>query len=39
MSGPFKVAAVEFNPELFEFGRNIERVCAVTEEAAANGRA
>ena len=37
MSGPFKVAAVEFNPELFEFERNIERACAVTEEAAANG--
>ena len=37
MSGPFKVAAVEFNPELFEFERNIERARAVTEEAAANG--
>ncbi|NTY60054.1 nitrilase-related carbon-nitrogen hydrolase [Mycolicibacterium sphagni] len=37
MSAPFKVAAVEFNPELFEFERNVERACAVTEEAAANG--
>jgi predicted amidohydrolase len=37
MPAPFKVAAVEFNPELFEFERNIERACAVTEEAAANG--
>jgi len=34
---PFKVAAVEFNPELFEFERNIKRACAVAEEAASNG--
>lgn len=34
---PFKVAAVEFNPELFEFDRNVARACAVIEEAAANG--
>jgi predicted amidohydrolase len=34
---PFKVAAVEFNPELFEFDRNIKRACAVAEEAAAAG--
>lgn len=34
---PFKVAAVEFNPELFEFDRNIARACAVVEEAATNG--
>jgi predicted amidohydrolase len=34
---PFKVAAVEFNPELFEFARNIKRACAVAEEAASNG--
>ncbi|ULE35336.1 nitrilase-related carbon-nitrogen hydrolase [Mycobacterium sp. IDR2000157661] len=34
---PFKVAAVEFNPELFEFHRNIARACAVAEEAATNG--
>ena len=32
----FKVAAVEFNPELFEFDRNLIRVCAVIEEAATN---
>jgi predicted amidohydrolase len=32
----FKVAAVEFNPELFEFDRNLIRVCAVIEEAARN---
>lgn len=32
-----KVAAVEFNPELFEFERNVERACAAVEEAAANG--
>ncbi|MCV7175797.1 nitrilase-related carbon-nitrogen hydrolase [Mycolicibacterium sphagni] len=37
MPAPFKVAAVEFNPELFEFERNIERACALTEEAAASG--
>jgi predicted amidohydrolase len=34
---PFKVAAVEFNPELFEFDRNIKRACAVAEKAAAAG--
>lgn len=34
---PFKVAAVEFNPELFEFERNLKRACAVIEEAAING--
>ena len=33
----FKVAAVEFNPELFEFDRNLTRACAVIEEAATNG--
>ncbi len=37
MVTPFKVAAVEFNPELFEFARNIKRACAVAEEAASNG--
>jgi predicted amidohydrolase len=36
-SVPFKVAAVEFNPELFEFDRNLERACAVINEAAAQG--
>lgn len=34
---PFAVAAVEFNPELFEFDRNVERACAVIEEAASRG--
>ena len=34
---PYKVAAVEFNPELFAFDRNIERACAVIEEAATHG--
>jgi predicted amidohydrolase len=37
MPAPFKVAAVEFNPELFEFERNIERASVLTEEAAASG--
>jgi predicted amidohydrolase len=36
-STPFTVAAVEFNPELFEFERNIERACEVAEEAAGHG--
>lgn len=36
-SEPFKVAAVEFNPELFEFDRNLERACATIEEAAGAG--
>jgi predicted amidohydrolase len=34
---PFTVAAVEFNPEIFEFERNVERACAVIEEAARGG--
>lgn len=34
---PFKVAAVEFNPEMFEFDRNVDGVCKVIEEAAAHG--
>jgi len=34
---PFKVAAVQFNPEIFEFDKNLERACAVIEEAAAAG--
>jgi predicted amidohydrolase len=33
----FKVAAVDFNPETFEFDRNVKRACAVAEEVAANG--
>lgn len=38
-SAPFKVAAVEFNPELFEFDRNVAGACAVIDEAASNGAA
>jgi predicted amidohydrolase len=34
---PFKVAAVEFNPEMFEFDRNLERASAAIEEAAGAG--
>lgn len=34
---PVKVAAVEFNPELFEFDRNLTRACVVIDDAAANG--
>lgn len=37
MTEPFVVAAVEFNPELFEFDRNIERAVAVIAEAAEHG--
>ncbi|CAN5188948.1 amidohydrolase [soil metagenome] len=37
MPQPFKVAAVEFNPELFEFDRNIKGAYEVAEEAAAHG--
>lgn len=36
-SQPFKVAAVEFNPELFEFDRNLDRACATIAEAAEAG--
>lgn len=36
-SAPFKVAAVEFNPDLFEFERNLDRACTVIEEAAQAG--
>jgi predicted amidohydrolase len=34
---PFKVAAVEFNPQLFEFEKNIPPLCAIVEEAARAG--
>ena len=37
VSTPFKVAAVEFNPDMFEFDKNVERAVAVIEEAAAAG--
>ena len=36
-AAPFKVAAVEFNPEFFEFERNIPRISAIVEEAARAG--
>lgn len=36
-SAPFKVAAVEFNPQLFEFRQNIPPICAIVEEAAKAG--
>ena len=34
---PFTVAAVEFNPEMFEFERNLQRACQVIDEAATQG--
>lgn len=34
---PFLVAAIEFNPMMFEFDRNLESACAMIEEAAAKG--
>jgi predicted amidohydrolase len=37
MKQPFKVAAVEYNPEFMEFEKNIVGACAMTEEAAKNG--
>lgn len=37
MSEPFTVAAVEFNPEMFEFDRNLESACSMIEETARNG--
>ena len=37
MKTPFKVAAVEFNPEFMEFEKNIQGACAMAEEAAKNG--
>jgi predicted amidohydrolase len=36
-NAPFKVAAVEFNPQLFEFKQNIDPICAIIEEAAKAG--
>jgi len=36
-TAPFKVAAVEFNPQFFEFEQNIPRICAIIEEAAKGG--
>ena len=37
MKQPFKVAAVQFNPEFMEFEKNIVGACAMVEEAAKNG--
>ena len=37
ITSPFKVATVEFNPEMFEFDKNVTRAVAVIEEAAAAG--
>lgn len=34
---PFKVAAVNFNPQLFELERNISKAAELVEEAAQNG--
>lgn len=34
---PFKVAAIEFNPEFMEFEKNISAAAAMAEEAAKNG--
>ncbi|MFN8125595.1 MAG: nitrilase-related carbon-nitrogen hydrolase [Candidatus Nanopelagicales bacterium] len=34
---PYRVAAVEFNPEMFEFDRNVERACAAIRDAAEQG--
>jgi predicted amidohydrolase len=36
-AAPFKVAAVEFNPEFFEFEQNIPRIVDIVEEAAKAG--
>lgn len=36
-TSPFTVAAVEFNPEIFEFDRNLARACDVITEAATAG--
>lgn len=36
-NAPFKVAAVEFNPQLFEFRQNIPPLRAIAEEAAKAG--
>lgn len=32
----FTVAAIEFNPQMFEFDRNLESACSMIEEAARN---
>ena len=37
VTAPFKVAAIEFNPEFMEFEKNITAAAAMAEEAAKNG--
>lgn len=37
IASPIRVAAVEFNPRLFELDANISAACAMIEEAASNG--
>ena len=37
VTSPFTVAAVEFNPEMFEFEKNVTRAIAVIDEAANAG--
>ncbi len=37
MKQPFKVAAIEFNPEFMEFSRNVDAAARIAEEAARNG--
>jgi predicted amidohydrolase len=37
IAAPIRVAAVEFNPRLFELEANITAACAMIEEAATNG--
>lgn len=37
ISRPFRVAAIEFNPTLFEFKTNLPPLCAIVEEAARAG--
>ena len=36
-TAPFKVAAIEFNPEFMEFEKNIAAAATIAEEAAKNG--
>lgn len=37
VSEPFKVAAVEFNPRMFEFDKNLDEACDAIRAAAGNG--
>ena len=36
-TAPFKVAAIEFNPEFMEFEKNVSAAAAMAEDAAKNG--